>query len=47
MAAYSKNEFRESREAQYKYFQRILAYSVFGIAGTLVFLMFMLKYVWS
>jgi len=47
MATYSKNEFRESREAQYKYFQRILAYSVFGIAGTLVFLMFMLKYAWS
>ena len=47
MATYSKGEFRESRAAQYKYFQRILSFSIFGIVGTLVFLMFMLKYAWS
>lgn len=47
MATYSKGEFRDSRIAQYKYFQQILFYSIIGIVGTLVFLMFMLRFYWS
>ena len=47
MATYSKNNFRESRGTQYKYFLQILYYSILGIAATLIFLMFMLKYAWS
>jgi len=47
MATYSKTEFRDSRKAQYKYFRQILYYSILGIAATLVFLMLMLRFVWS
>ncbi len=47
MATYSKNAFRESRRAQYKYFRQVLYYSILGIILTLVFLMLMLRFVWS
>jgi len=47
MATYSKSEFRDSRKMQYRYFRQILYYSILGIAAILVFLMFMLRFVWS
>ncbi len=47
MATYSKTEFRDSRKTQYDYFRQILYYSILGIAATLVFLMFMVRFAWS
>ncbi len=47
MATYSKTAFRESRRAQYKYFRQVLYYSILGIVAVLVFLMIMLRFVWS
>ena len=47
MSPYSKGGFRNSRKQQYDYFRQILGYSMLSIGLTLVFLMLMLKFVWS
>jgi hypothetical protein len=47
MATYKKTDFRDTRENQYHYFLKILQFSMLGIALTLIFLMMMLRFVWS
>ena len=47
MTTYSKSGFRSTRQQQYVYFKKILNYSILGIALILIFLMLMLRFVWT